>query len=79
MGALALVLFRYGSTVSVDRLADKLKSDRDGSNPTAFLGTIRALAEAAGASPMDAGAGKLITIYNRHFPADSTYRLRDWK
>jgi len=79
LGALGGMLFRYGHTVNLDRLAEKLKADREAANPTSFLGTIRALSEATGSVVSDAGAGKLVTIYNRHFGQDSESRLADWR
>jgi hypothetical protein len=77
--ALASMLFRYGNTVNLTRLADKIRTERDAANPTQFLGTMRALADTTGTTPSDAGAGKLVTIYNRNYPEDSTNRLANWK
>lgn len=77
--ALAAMLFRYGSTVSLERLADKLRTDRDASSPTDLLGTIRSLADANGTTTTSAGGGKLVTIYNRHYDKNSVHRLVDWK
>lgn len=78
LSALARMLFRYGNTVKLERLADKMQQDKDGNNPTAFLGHIAALADATGTTPANAGAGKLVTIYNRNFDKDSLNRLPDW-
>ena len=79
LNALAAMLFRYGHTVNLARLAEKLKMDRDGANPSGFLGVMRSLADVAGTTPSDAGAGKLVTIYNRNYHTDSENRLADWK
>lgn len=79
LGALAAMLFRYGNTVELERLADKLRSHRDASNPTVFLGNVVSLAQANGSSTASAGGGKLVTIYNAHFDASSQRRLADWR
>lgn len=79
LSALAAMLFRYGSTVSLERLSDKLRASRDGSNPTDFLGTTLSLAHANGTTPTLAGGGKLVTAYNSHLDLTSTQRLADWK
>lgn len=79
LNALSMMLFRYGSTVDLARLSKKLREHRDGSTPTDLLGSMRSLAEANGTTPANAGAGKLVTIYNSHLDAQSSQRLGAWK
>lgn len=78
LNALALMLFRYGTRVNLARLSDKIKVKGESANPTDFLGTIRALADATGRKPAEAGAGKLVTIYNRNLDQNSELRLPEW-
>jgi hypothetical protein len=79
LSSLAVMLFRYGHTVNLDRLSGKLRTNRDGSNPSTFIGTISSLASVNGCSVADAGGGKLVTIYNSHYEESSTNRLADWR
>lgn len=77
--SLANVFDRYGDTINSARLADKLRSDKDASDPVTFLGHVRSLGQATGAHVSDAGAGKLVTIYNKDYQASSVNRLAAWK
>lgn len=79
LSALAAMLFRYGTTVQLERLADKIRVHRDASSPTDFLGSVRSLADANGSSAASAGGGKLVTIYNKNFDGNSVHRLPDWR
>jgi len=79
LGALANMLFRNGHTVNLDRLAQKLQQDPHAAKPGALVGAIKSLADATGRKNADAGAGKIVTIYNKNFSEDSPNRLPNWQ
>jgi hypothetical protein len=79
LGALAKMLFRYGHTVNLTRLSDKLRQDPHTARPGAFVGAVRSLAEVNGVPNADAGGGKLVTVYNKNYSDDSPNRLAPWR
>jgi len=77
--ALANLFTRYGGAIDVGRLVTKMRSDGDSADPELFVGHLRSLGQASGTNPADAGAGKLVTIYNKSYQEKNPNRLPAWR